>query len=319
METMHASSTSHSPQGPAPFGVQPGSGVRPPGVHVPTFGRRGRADRDPLDRGRSGIGPVHVIAAAKPAVRLEDVTVAYRRRPAVHHISGSFAPNSLTAIVGPNGAGKSTLLKTIMGLLPAAEGRVHLDGVRLRDVAYLPQASELDRSFPVTVADLVSLGAWRQAGPFGRISGRMYDLILEAIENVGLGGFENRTIGTLSGGQLQRALFARVLVQDSRLLLLDEPFTAIDTRTTLDLLAVVRRWHGEGRTVIAVLHDMELVREHFPETLLIARELVGWGATADVLSPERLRAARVLSETWTEDPGYGAPSVGATGVERGAA
>jgi zinc/manganese transport system ATP-binding protein len=260
-----------------------------------------------------------VSLSATPAVRLEDLTVAYRRHPAVHHVSGAFAPNSLTAIVGPNGAGKSTLLKAIMGLLPAAEGRILLDGIRRRDIAYLPQASELDRTFPVTVADLVSLGAWREAGPFGRIGGRALARVLEAIESVGLGGFEGRTIGTLSGGQLQRALFARVLVQDSRLLLLDEPFTAIDTRTVMDLLAVVRRWHGEGRTVIAVLHDMELVRDHFPETLLIARELVGWGQTADVLLPERLREARNLSEAWAEDPRFAAPRDHGPRSERSAA
>ncbi|NDV85399.1 ATP-binding cassette domain-containing protein [Aurantimonas aggregata] len=242
-----------------------------------------------------------------PVVRLDDLTLAYRRHPAVHHVTGSFPGGSLTAIVGPNGAGKSTLLKGIMGLLPPSEGRVHLGGVRRRDIAYLPQASELDRSFPVSVTDLVSLGAWREAGIFGRIKGKALDRVFEAIEAVGLSGFEDRIIGTLSGGQLQRALFARVLVQDSRLLLLDEPFTAIDTRTVLDLLAIVRRWHGERRTVIAVLHDMDLVREHFPQTLLIARELVGWGETDDVLRPERLKEARALSETWNEDPHFGAP------------
>jgi zinc/manganese transport system ATP-binding protein len=260
-----------------------------------------------------------VSLSATPAVRLDDLTVAYRRHPAVHHVSGAFAPNSLTAIVGPNGAGKSTLLKAIMGLLPAAGGRIHLDGIRRRDIAYLPQASELDRTFPVTVVDLVSLGAWREAGAFGRIGGRALERVLEAIESVGLVGFEDRIIGTLSGGQLQRALFARVLVQDSRLLLLDEPFTAIDTRTVMDLLAIVRRWHGEGRTVIAVLHDMDLVREHFPQTLLIARELVGWGQTGNVLSPERLRKARNLSEAWAEDPRFAAPSEAAIRSERSAA
>jgi zinc/manganese transport system ATP-binding protein len=239
-----------------------------------------------------------------PVVRLEDLTLAYRRQPAVHHVSGSFQAGSLTAIVGPNGAGKSTLLKGIMGLLPASEGAVHLGGVDRRDIAYLPQASELDRSIPLDVADLVALGAWREAGAFGGISGATEDRIFEAIDAVGLAGFENRSIGTLSGGQLQRALFARVLVQDARLLLLDEPFNAIDTRTVLDLLAIVHRWHGEKRTVIAVLHDIELVREHFPETLLIARELVGWGETAEILQPERLKTARQLSENWAEDPGF---------------
>lgn len=248
------------------------------------------------------------MSAATPIVRLDDLTLAYRRQPAVHHVSGSFAGGSLTAVVGPNGAGKSTLLKGIMGLLPISQGSVHLGGVARRDIAYLPQANELDRSFPLDVADLVSLGAWRDAGIFGGIRGRTRDRIAEAIDAVGLAGFEHRSIGTLSGGQLQRALFARVLVQDARLLLLDEPFNAIDTRTVLDLMAIVRRWHGEQRTVIAVLHDMELVREHFPETLLIARELVGWGPTAEILQPDRLKTARQISESWSEDPGFTARS-----------
>lgn len=248
------------------------------------------------------------MSAATPIVRLDDLTLAYRRQPAVHHVSGSFAGGSLTAVVGPNGAGKSTLLKGIMGLLPISQGSVHLDSVARRDIAYLPQANELDRSFPLDVADLVSLGAWRDAGIFGGISGRTRDRIAEAIDAVGLSGFEHRSIGTLSGGQLQRALFARVLVQDARLLLLDEPFNAIDTRTVLDLMAIVRRWHGEQRTVIAVLHDMDLVREHFPETLLIARELVGWGPTAEILQPDRLKMARQISETWSEDLGFTARS-----------
>jgi len=244
---------------------------------------------------------------ATPAVRLEDLTVSYRRQPAVHGVTGTFPAQSLTAIVGPNGAGKSTLLKAVMGLLPAAGGRIHLDGIHRRDIAYLPQASELDRSFPVSVADLVSLGAWRQAGAFGRIGGRALERVREAIEAVGLVGYEGRVIGTLSGGQLQRALFARVLVQDARLILLDEPFTAIDTRTVADLMALVRRWHGERRTVLAVLHDLDLVREHFPQTLLVARECVAWGPTGEVLAPERLRQARMLSQSWFDDPGLGAP------------
>ena len=100
---------------------------------------------------------------------------------------------------------------------------------------------------------------------------------------VGLDGFENRPIDTLSGGQLQRALFARVLVQDADLILLDEPFNAIDAKTVGDLIALIKRWHGESRTVMVVVHDLDLVREHFPETLLLARQPVAWGATSETL------------------------------------
>ena len=241
------------------------------------------------------------MTASSPAVRLQNVTLAYRRHPAVHHLSGTFLPGSLTAIVGPNGAGKSTLVKGIVGTLKPAEGQISLEGLARRDIGYLPQLSDLDRSFPVMVHDLVAMGRWRRSGAFRRIAGPDLAAIEEAIAAVGLTGLERRPIGTLSGGQLQRALFARLLLQDARLLILDEPFSAIDRRTTADLLALIRRWHGEQRTIIAVLHDLDLVAENFPDTLLIAREPVAWGPTAEAMRPEHLLAARRMSESWDED------------------
>ena len=104
---------------------------------------------------------------------------------------------------------------------------------------------------------------------------------------VGLEGFESRPIDTLSGGQLQRTLFARVLVQDAEIILLDEPFNAIDSRTVVDLVAMIERWHGEKRTVMVAVHDLNLVREHFPQTLLLARRPIAWGATAEVLQARK--------------------------------
>lgn len=237
---------------------------------------------------------------APAAIRLGDLTLAYRRHPAVHHLSGTFEPGSFTAIVGPNGAGKSTLLKGIVGAVKPVGGRIELVGIDRRDIAYLPQAAEIDRSFPITVLDLVSLGLWRRIGAFRRIGRAVTARVEEALAAVGLAGFERRVVGTLSGGQLQRALFARMLLQDARLLLLDEPFTAIDARTVADLLALVQRWHGERRTIVAVLHDLDLVRAAIPQTLLIAREPVAWGATGSVLTPENLLAARRMGEAWDE-------------------
>lgn len=237
------------------------------------------------------------------AIRFRDVTLGYGRRPAVHHLGGAVARGSLTAVVGPNGAGKSTLLKGIAGTLRPLEGRIELEGDR-RAIAYLPQAAELDRSFPLQVYDLVALGLWGRAGPFGGIGRRERPRIEAALAAVGLAGFERRSLSTLSGGQMQRALFARLLLQDAALILLDEPFTAIDAGTTADLLGLVRRWHDEARTVVAVLHDLDVVREVFPETLLIAREPVAWGRTAEVLAPENLLRARRMVEA--HDPLAGA-------------
>jgi zinc/manganese transport system ATP-binding protein len=230
-----------------------------------------------------------------PIIRISDLTVAYDRHPAVHHLGGSFARGSLTAIVGPNGAGKSTLLKTIIGLLRPSEGHIALEGIKRSDIAYLPQQAEIDRSFPITVADTVALGHWRRIGIWKAINGKGWREIADALEKVGLKGYEHHPIAKLSTGQFQRVLFARLLVQNATIILLDEPFAAIDERTTADLMEIVRYWHHDGRTIIAVLHDMDEVKRDFPQTLMMARELVGWGATAEVLTDENLHRARALA------------------------
>lgn len=238
--------------------------------------------------------------AARAAIAIENLTVAYDRRPAVHHVSGRFEPGSLTAIVGPNGAGKSTLLKAVVGLMRPSEGRVELDGLARTDLAYLPQQAEIDRSFPITVADTVALGLWRDIGIWKSIAGERWRRVDDALANVGLKGFEDYPIGSLSAGQFQRVLFARLLVQDASVILLDEPFAAVDERTTADLMEVIKFWHEDGRIVIAVLHDIEEVRRHFPTTLLMAREAIAWGPTAEVLTDAALRRARALSDAWAE-------------------
>ena len=203
-------------------------------------------------------------------------------------------------MVGPNGAGKSTLFRGLAGILKPLSGSIDLGGLDIRDIAYLPQSVDIDRTFPISVFDLVGTGLWRTTGFFGGMGKQAREKITQALAAVGLNGFENRSIGTLSGGQMQRMLFARVLLQDARLIVLDEPFNAIDAKTSADLLALVKRWHGEGRTVLAALHDMDLVRSHFPETLLLARGPVAWGATAEVLTAENLTEARRMCEAFDE-------------------
>lgn len=234
------------------------------------------------------------------AFSLHDLTLGYDRHPAVHHLSGSFAIGSLTAVVGPNGSGKSTLLKGLIGLLAPLDGRLERNGLSPRDIAYLPQQAEIDRSFPISVLETVLLGHWGTTGLFRPVTRALHRQAEKALLSVGLDNFGKRQIASLSAGQFQRVLFARMLLQDCPVILLDEPFTAIDAKTTADLLAVVTRWHGERRTVIAVLHDLDQVRENFPDTLLISRELIAWGPTTETLRSENLFRARQMAEAWDD-------------------
>jgi zinc/manganese transport system ATP-binding protein len=233
-------------------------------------------------------------------LQFRDVTLGYDRHPAVHHLDGEIATGALIAVVGPNGAGKSTLFRGIVGILKPLAGSIGLTDLDVRDIAYLPQTVDIDRSFPISVFDFVGTGLWRSTGLFGGMGKDARDRIAQALAAVGLNGFENRVIGTLSGGQMQRMLFARVLLQDARVIVLDEPFNAIDAKTSADLLALVRRWHSEKRTVLAALHDMDLVRANFPDTLLLARTPVAWGATAEVLTAENLLEARRMCEAFDD-------------------
>jgi zinc/manganese transport system ATP-binding protein len=245
--------------------------------------------------GGRGLGDA---AAVNPSeIRLSDLTVCHARRPAVHHLSGRFAPGSLTAVVGPNGAGKSTLLRALAGLHPPQAGRIEGAG----RVALLPQQSAIDRSFPLSCLDTVLFGLWGEFGPFRAITPDARAQAEAALAAAGLRGFERRPVGSVSSGQFQRVLFARLMLQDAPVVLLDEPFNAVDARTAADLLAMVRRWHGEGRTVVAVLHDFDLVRGEFPQTLMLARDCLGWGPTAEVLTASNRLRARTMAESWSAD------------------
>jgi zinc/manganese transport system ATP-binding protein len=241
-----------------------------------------------------------VWAVMTAQLQFRDLTLGYDRHPAVHHLDGSVEIGALMAVVGPNGAGKSTLFKGVIGAIKPLAGRIERHGVLPRDIAYLPQIAEIDRSFPINIYDMVAMGLWRTKGLFGGISRKERDTVEAAIATVGLTGFEPRPIGTLSGGQMQRMLFARLLLQDARVIVLDEPFNAIDAKTSADLLALVHRWHDEKRTVLAALHDLDLVKANFPQALLLAREPVAWGATADVLTPENIVKARHMCEAFDE-------------------
>ena len=239
------------------------------------------------------------------SIVVENLTVSYQTHAAVHHVDMLFPDSEMYAIFGPNGAGKSTLLKAIMGLLRCSTGAVHWQNMTRRDLAYLPQQSDVDRSQPMTVFELAAMGLWYEIGFFGRVLAAQHERIVAALNRVELGEFANRMISELSNGQFQRVLLARMLVQDAKFLLLDEPFNAVDAKTTYALLDVLRQENKNGKAVVAVLHDYEQVRAYFPNTLLLAREKVANGKTENVLRDDLLLRANNLAqaaedEAWCE-------------------
>ncbi len=233
-----------------------------------------------------------------PCITVKNITLSYQRHPVVHHISVDFPCGHTNAIIGPNGAGKSTLLKIIMGMLTPDEGSVIFH--HKETVSYLPQQSDIDRSLPITVEDLVATGFLTSGSLFGKVSSDVMLKVKDALRTVGLNGFENRTIDNLSNGQFQRALFARIIVQDTDVILLDEPFNAVDAKTNLDLCRVITNWRKQGKTIIAVIHDFHVAKEHFDYTLMMACERVAFGHTKDVLVESNFEKAYSASLHWDD-------------------
>ncbi|MDR4124817.1 metal ABC transporter ATP-binding protein [Yanghanlia caeni] len=234
--------------------------------------------------------PTHEPAAA---IELDQLSLGWRDKVAVRDLSGCFRRGSLTAVVGPNGAGKSTLLRGIMGWVTPLAGRIRVNA-SADSLAFMPQQGDFDRSFPIAARDFVAMGAWRRVGPWRGFCRSERQRVEDALHAVGLGDFGRRPLATLSGGQLQRALFARLMLHDADIVMLDEPFSAVDRATTEDLMTLLMQWHERGKTVIVVLHDLELVRRHFPQTLLLAGQGVAWCDTEAALTPENLHLARHL-------------------------
>jgi zinc/manganese transport system ATP-binding protein len=210
-------------------------------------------------------------------ITLDHVTVKYGKHLALNDVSASFPMGSLTAVAGPNGSGKSTMLKAIAGIVKPLKGRVNFSASGA--IAYLPQTSAVARDFPISVAAFAASGLYPKLGDAGSIAGAEKNKIAQALNEVGLNGFEQRHISELSGGQFQRLLFARTMLQDAKIILLDEPFTGVDAETTARLIQILLQWHREGRTIICVLHDLMLIQKYFPNAMVLAGKCLGTGHT----------------------------------------
>lgn len=222
-----------------------------------------------------------------PSVSAQGLGVSLGGREVLEGISFSLRPGEQVAVVGPNGAGKTTLLRALMGLVPR-QGEVVLHGRGPRPAAFVAQRSDLDLDFPATVFQLVSCG--RRSRSRMRFWRRQADrqATERALARVGLDGLHDRGLRELSGGQLQRAFLARALVQDADVLLLDEPFTGVDTETVESICELLDSLASEKRTILTVSHDLPLVRSHFKRCLTMNRTLISDGHPEQVLTSDGL-------------------------------
>lgn len=226
------------------------------------------------------------------SLRVSDLTVSYHRIPALHHISFEVQCGQCVALIGPNGAGKSTLLKALSGLVHFETGSITFHGHAVRgankEFAYLPQRENIDWDFPTTVRGIVEMGRYLQLGWWRRYGQEDADAVEAALVAMELKPLENRQINALSGGQQQRAFLARALAQQAHVVLLDEPFTGLDSPTQASLKQLLRQLRDQGKLIIASHHDLASVPEIFDRVLLLNGELIASGPTSEVFTKEHI-------------------------------
>ena len=228
------------------------------------------------------------------ALSVRGVTVSYSDKPAIFSVDAEFPKASMSAILGPNGAGKSTLMKAALGIVPRLSGEIFVHGQRLETakdkIAYVPQRASVDWDFPTSVRDVVEMGLYRQTGLFGKVTGRMKAQVMDSLDRVGMADFAERQIGQLSGGQQQRVFLARALAQSAELYMLDEPFAGVDAATERTIIGVLKDLKAEGKSVIAVHHDLATVEEYFDHVFMINVRRVAEGPVSSSFTPETLQA-----------------------------
>lgn len=232
-------------------------------------------------------------AGAPPALEVHDLTVAYRTQPVLWDVDLALPQGHLIAVVGPNGAGKSTLLKAVLGLVRPLTGWVKIHGApyaQMRSVVgYVPQRESVDWDFPTSALDVVTMGLYGRIGWFRRPAARHRALAAEALAKVGMADLAHRQISQLSGGQQQRVFLARALAQEANLYLMDEPFAGVDATTERAILGLLQDLRRQGKTVVAVHHDLQTVAEYFDYVVLLNLRLVAAGPVATTFTQESLQ------------------------------
>ncbi len=236
------------------------------------------------------------VPAASPSLSpliVDDLTVAYQRKPVLWDVSFQIPAGSLVAVVGPNGAGKSTLLKAILEMTPRASGRVLVFGDTYRRarsrVGYVPQRESVDWDFPISALEVVTMGLYGQIGWCLPVRKVHRDKARAALDRVGLSDFASRQISQLSGGQQQRTFLARALVQEADLYLMDEPFAAVDAATERAIVDLLREMRATGKTAVVIHHDLQTVPEYFDYVVLLNMRVVAAGPVDTVFTAENLQ------------------------------
>lgn len=232
-----------------------------------------------------------------------ELTLGYRDISVIDNVTFEMAQGEVLCVVGHNGSGKSTLIKTLLEIIPPLVGTFDWPKGRPDRIAFLGQKTDFDSHFPIRVRDLAAMGCWSDLGLTGHIDSRRRQKIDDALWQTGIADIADMPLYKLSAGQLQRALFARTIVQDASLIMLDEPFTGIDQTTEAELLTLIKSWSDEGRSVILVLHDLSAVLKLCDSVLLLGKGKSQFGKAISVLTPENLVQSGYLSSSkvdWLE-------------------
>ncbi len=230
---------------------------------------------------------------AKHTLNVNNLSVYYGKICALSNISFETTCGHTLALMGPNGAGKTTLLKALAGLIPINSGEILWNQRPLcetrQEIAYLPQRSDIDWSFPITVKTLIEMGRYPSIGMWRKWKKHDDEIVQKSIVSLGLQDFIDRQISELSGGQQQRVFLARALAQEAHVLLLDEPFTGLDSPSSQLLGELLKSLAQEGRLIIASHHDLATAPELFDQTLLLKKDQIGFGKTSEILTPQTIK------------------------------
>ncbi len=232
--------------------------------------------------------------------QIDNLTLGYPNLTLFRDLSMEVRQGENLAILGTNGSGKSTFVKMLLGLIKPLSGKLNWLNGTPSEIGYLAQMTEFDQRFPIRVRDLAAMGSWKGFGLFGRLDTKTKDRIDASMDATGVLDLADRSLHTLSGGQLQRALFARVIMQDAPIIILDEPFAAIDQSTEAHLLSLIDHWREEGRAVVLVIHDLSSVLDHCSHALLLGNGQAKYGTVEAIITPEHLIDQNYLSKTQAE-------------------
>jgi manganese/iron transport system ATP-binding protein len=230
----------------------------------------------------------------QPILDVRHLTVRYNGQAAIEDLTFHLHESERVAVVGPNGAGKSTLFKVVSGVLQPSAGEVNIFGSRPRGhicIAYIPQRSQVDWNFPVSVADVVMMGRSAKLGPLNWPHKSDWEYVRHALETVELSDLADRQIGQLSGGQQQRMFIARALAQEAELMLMDEPLTGLDTPSQEALLNLLDTLRNQKVTIMVATHDLDQAARHFDRILLLNHRLIAFDVPQNVLQTDYLLQA----------------------------